>query len=101
MILVVMIIIINIVILIDGLNFSFDAILAIYMNNTNIPLSIVIIKIYENQNDPIINPVVIEMMIVCAMIVIPIAKGCFSVMNIIDNIVIMMNIIVISVSSLI
>jgi len=37
-------------ILFDGENISFDASLVIYVNSTNIPPIMIIIKIYENQN---------------------------------------------------
>jgi len=34
----------------DGENISFDASLVIYINSTNIPLIVIINRIYENQN---------------------------------------------------
>ena len=37
-------------ILFDGENISFDASLVIYINSTNIPLIMIIIRIYEHQN---------------------------------------------------
>jgi hypothetical protein len=37
-------------ILFDGENISFDASLVIYVNGTNIPLIMIINRIYENQN---------------------------------------------------
>jgi hypothetical protein len=37
-------------ILFDGQNISFDASLAIYINSTNILPSVIINRIYENQN---------------------------------------------------
>jgi len=37
-------------ILFDGENISFDAGLVIYINSTNIPLIVIINKIYETQN---------------------------------------------------
>ena len=37
-------------ILFDGENISFDAGLVIYINNTNIPLIMIIKRIYETQN---------------------------------------------------
>ena len=37
-------------ILFDGQNISFDASLVIYINSTNIPLIIIINRIYETQN---------------------------------------------------
>jgi len=37
-------------ILFDGENISFDASLVIYINSTNIPLIVIINRIYEHQN---------------------------------------------------
>ena len=37
-------------ILFDGANISFDASLVIYINSTNIPLIMIINRIYETQN---------------------------------------------------
>jgi hypothetical protein len=37
-------------ILFDGENISFDASLVVYINSTNIPLIMIINRIYENQN---------------------------------------------------
>jgi hypothetical protein len=37
-------------ILFDGENISFDAIIVIYINSTNIPPIIIIIRVYEHQN---------------------------------------------------
>jgi len=37
-------------VLFDGENISFDAGLVIYINSTNIPLIVIINRIYENQN---------------------------------------------------
>jgi hypothetical protein len=37
-------------ILFDGENISFDASLVIYINSTNIPPTMIINRIYENQN---------------------------------------------------
>ena len=37
-------------ILFDGENISFDASLVIYINSTNIPPIMIIIRIYEHQN---------------------------------------------------
>jgi hypothetical protein len=37
-------------ILFDGENISFDASLVMYINSTNIPLIMIINRIYENQN---------------------------------------------------
>jgi len=37
-------------ILFDGENISFDAGLVIYINNTNIPPTMIINRIYEHQN---------------------------------------------------
>ena len=37
-------------ILFDGENISFDASLVVYINNTNIPLIMIINRLYETQN---------------------------------------------------
>ena len=37
-------------ILFDGENISFDAILVVYINSTNIPPSMIINRIYDHQN---------------------------------------------------
>ena len=50
--------------LVDKINISFDANLVIQINNTNIPPKKIRNKIYENQNDWVELPVIIEIITV-------------------------------------
>jgi NADH-ubiquinone oxidoreductase chain 4L len=65
------------------LNFSFDAILVIYMNRINIPPTIIKNRMYENHIFWFMFPVIIEIMIVCINRINPIDRGWFIIKNVI------------------
>lgn len=69
-----------------NLNFSFDAILVMYINKTNIPPTIIRNVMYEYQNLGFINPEDMVINNVSASRINPIDMGWESIMNIILNI---------------
>jgi|SRR5215475_9764495 len=82
-------VIIIISILLDGENISFDASLVMYMNSTNIPPTMIMNRMYENQNLLYIVPLMMHTIVVCSSSIIPMASGCFIWVNIILVIVLM------------
>jgi len=72
-----------VIILFDGENISFEASLVMYMNRTSIPPTIIINRMYENQNLLYIVPLIRHTNIVWASSIIPIASGCFICVNVI------------------
>ena len=66
----------------DGENISFEASLVMYINSTNIPLIIIMNRIYENQNLLYIVPLIRHIIVVCISSISPIASGCFICVNI-------------------
>ena len=72
-----------IIILFDGENISFEASLVMYMNSTNIPPTMIINKMYENQNLLYIIPLIRHTIVVWISSIIPMARGCFICVNVI------------------
>jgi hypothetical protein len=75
-------IIVIVSILFDGENISFDASLVMYINNTNIPPIMIMNRMYENQNLLYIVPLKIHIIVVCMSSISPMARGCFTCVNI-------------------
>jgi hypothetical protein len=71
------------IILFDGENISFEASLVMYMNSTNIPPTMIMNRMYENQNLLYIVPLIRHTSIVWMSSIIPIASGCFICVNVI------------------
>lgn len=69
--------------LFDGENISFEASLVMYMNKTSIPPTMIMNRMYENQNLLYIVPLIRHTSIVWASNIIPIAMGCFIWVNVI------------------
>lgn len=69
--------------LFDGENISFDASLVMYMNSTNIPPTIIMNKMYENQNLLYIIPLIRHIIVVWINSISPMASGCFICVNVI------------------
>jgi hypothetical protein len=70
-----------IIVLFDGQNISFDAILVMYINRTNIPPTMIMNRMYENQKVLYIIPL-IKHTIVWISSIIPIARECFICVNV-------------------
>lgn len=84
------------------MNFSFEAILVIYINRISIPPIITRNKIYENQKFWYKFPDINVIVIVCRSKINPVDKGCFIIINaMVNNIFIDISIIIISRNSLI
>lgn len=83
------------------LNFSFDAILVMYINRINIPPTIIRNRMYENHEFWFMPVVMVLIIIVCIRRTIPIERGCFINMNIIVSVMFTERIYVISGGSLI
>lgn len=66
-----------ITVLFDGENISFDASLVMYMNSTNIPPTMIMNRMYENQNLLYIIPLIRHIIVVWISSIIPMASGCF------------------------
>lgn len=60
---------------------SFDANLVMYMNRTSIPPRNTRNKMYGNQNFWFIIPLIVHVNIVCIIVIIPMAIGCFICVN--------------------
>jgi len=69
-------------ILFDGESISFDASLAVSINNTNIPSIMIMNRVYENQNLQYIFPLIRHTTIFCISSISPMATGCFICVNI-------------------
>jgi len=69
-------------ILLDGENNSLDASLVIYINSTSIPPTMIMNRIYENQNLLYMVPLMIHTIVVWINNIIPMANGCFICVNI-------------------
>lgn len=80
-------IMIIIVAFILNLNFSFDAILVIYITNTSNPPIMIINNIYEYQNLEFINPPIIAIIVVFVNKINAIDKGCFIIINRVEIII--------------
>jgi len=65
------------------LNFSFEAILVIYMNKINIPPTIIRNRMYENHIFWFMFPVISLTVMVCISSINPIDRGWFIIVNII------------------
>lgn len=55
---------VNVIILFDGENISLDASLVMYMNSTSIPPTIIMNRMYENQNLLYIIPLIRHIIVV-------------------------------------
>lgn len=68
--------------LFDGENISFEASLVMYMNSTSIPPTIIMNRMYENQNLLYITPLIRHITVVWINNIIPMANGCFICVNV-------------------
>lgn len=69
--------------LFDGENISFDASLVMYINSTSIPPTMIMNKMYENQNLLYIIPLIRHNIVVWISSISPMAIGCFICVNVI------------------
>jgi len=74
---------VTVIILFDGENISFEASLVMYMNRTSIPPTMIMNRMYENQNLLYIIPLIRHTRIVWVSSISPIASGCFICVNVI------------------
>ena len=72
-------------VLFDGESISFDASLVMYINKNNIPPTMIMNRIYENQSLLYIIPLISHIMCIVVWIssVSPMASGCFICVNVI------------------
>ena len=69
--------------LFDGENISFEASLVMYMNSTSIPPTMIMNRMYENQNLLYIIPLIRHIIVVWISSISPMASGCFICVNVI------------------
>lgn len=69
--------------LFDGENISFEASLVIYINSTSIPPTMIMNRMYENQNLLYIIPLIRHIIVVWINNIRPMASGCFICVNVI------------------